>query len=275
MVQVIRTSVQRTRLERRKAAVAEELRRLNTELVDELTTKEHMAELGHVSSEFFHDLRNPLTVVQGYAHLLGEQLDGIREQLGEDSGETFEYLSGIEHNVRRCTEIIEMWRNLGRKDAVQRREPVHVGELVRDVARGMEAAAVSAGAAMETSGEDCTCEILADGLQIFRALQNLVGNALQALPGRDGRVRVSCCRREGDVILEVEDNGHGIPADELEQIFKPYFTTKEAGQGTGLGLAITKKVIENHGGSIEVVSEVGKGTLFTVRLPVHGSAVPA
>lgn len=268
MTSVIRASVERTRMERRRARVAEDLRQLNTELVDELTVKEHMATLGHASAEFVHDLRNPLTVVHGYAQLLSDQLASLREKEGGVPGEAFEYLDVIEHNIQRCYEITEMWRNLGR-DQSSAYQPVSLASIIEDVVRGAEPLAVSAGAELKTLIEDGQCMVLADGLQLFRALQNLVNNAVQALPDRGGCVEVRLLREDGHTAaVEVLDNGCGIERDHLDKIFEPYYTTKGSLRGTGLGLAITKKVIENHRGFITVDSTPGVGTCFRVVLPL-------
>jgi signal transduction histidine kinase len=106
--------------------------------------------------------------------------------------------------------------------------------------------------------------------QVNQVLLNLVTNAAQAMDKPDARIIVAT-RAAGKeaVAIEVADNGKGIPAEVLPKIFDPFFTTKEIGKGTGLGLSIAYKIVEQHGGKIEVKSAVGKGTVFTVTLPVH------
>lgn len=268
MTETIRAGIQRTHMERRRAHVSEELRQLNSELVDELTVKEHMATLGHASSELVHDLRNPLTVVHGYAQLLAEQLQSVESKLGESSSETFEYLDVIEQNVQRCYEITEMWRNLGCSQSSSSKTTL-VASIIHDVMKGIEPFALSSGASVQCHIEEETFQIMADGLQIFRALQNLVQNALHALPENGGRVEVRCEAVDPETLaVDVIDNGCGMNEEQLERIFEPYYTTKGPQKGTGLGLAIAKKVIENHGGAILVESEPDVGTRFRVTFPL-------
>jgi signal transduction histidine kinase len=102
---------------------------------------------------------------------------------------------------------------------------------------------------------------------------NLLTNAAQALAGREGaRIELVTERRGEQVVIHVGDNGPGIPPELLGRIWDPFFTTKEVGQGSGLGLSIVHGLVERHGGTIEVESTPGKGTTFTVTLPV---SVPA
>ena len=96
-------------------------------------------------------------------------------------------------------------------------------------------------------------------------------NAVQAITG-EGTVRIACHEAHGWVDLQISDTGCGMNAEQLKRMFDPYFTTKEPGKGTGLGLLITKKVIEDHGGTIEVESEQGKGTTFRLTLPSSKAA---
>ncbi|MBI3370561.1 MAG: hypothetical protein HY017_02230 [Betaproteobacteria bacterium] len=106
--------------------------------------------------------------------------------------------------------------------------------------------------------------------QINQVFLNLITNAAQATPAEGGVITVRTMLRDpGHVAVDVIDNGHGIPEQVLKKIFDPFFTTKEAGKGTGLGLAISYKIVESHGGKIEVVSEVGKGSRFTLVLPIR------
>jgi len=107
--------------------------------------------------------------------------------------------------------------------------------------------------------------------QINQVFLNLVTNAAQATPEGGGTIVLSTRQGgDGSVVVTVEDDGHGIPANVLPRIFDPFFTTKDVGKGTGLGLSIAYRIIEQHGGRIEVESTVGKGTRFTVTLPVNG-----
>ena len=108
--------------------------------------------------------------------------------------------------------------------------------------------------------------------QINQVFLNLITNAAQALPAANGEITLSTRAEAEGVVVEIADNGKGIPADILPKIFDPFFTTKEAGKGTGLGLSISYKIVEQHGGRIKVDSEVGKGSKFTVWLPAKPPA---
>jgi signal transduction histidine kinase len=110
--------------------------------------------------------------------------------------------------------------------------------------------------------------LLGDALQITRAIQNVIINAVQASAEKKGSVSVSCTQKDFYVDVRVEDTGSGITPAQMAKIFDPYFTTKQGKSGTGLGLYITKKVVEDHNGSIKVDSTPEVGTTFTVRLPL-------
>jgi two-component system NtrC family sensor kinase len=108
--------------------------------------------------------------------------------------------------------------------------------------------------------------------QINQVFLNLITNAVQALPPANGAITLTTRAQAEGVVVEVADNGKGIPPEILPKIFDPFFTTKEAGKGTGLGLSISYKIVEQHGGRIKVDSVVGKGTKFTVWLPLKPPA---
>ncbi|MBI2502435.1 MAG: GHKL domain-containing protein, partial [Candidatus Latescibacteria bacterium] len=98
---------------------------------------------------------------------------------------------------------------------------------------------------------------------------NLIKNAIEALKGREGQIVLKTYQKDGQVVFECADTGPGMPAEVQQRIFQPFFTTKAPGEGTGLGLYICHQTVEKHHGSIEVESEVGKGTRFRVRLPAR------
>jgi two-component system, NtrC family, sensor kinase len=105
--------------------------------------------------------------------------------------------------------------------------------------------------------------------QINQVFLNLINNAAQAIESGRGVITITTRRQDADhVMVEVQDNGKGIPPEILPKIFDPFFTTKDVGKGTGLGLSIVYKIIERHGGKISVDSAVGVGTKFTVVLPL-------
>jgi len=108
--------------------------------------------------------------------------------------------------------------------------------------------------------------------QMNQVFLNLITNAVHAVDERTGRITIKTMHQGNSVVIKVIDNGKGIPPENLKKIFDPFFTTKPVGQGTGLGLSIAYKIIEKHGGKIEVQSQVGRGTEFTITLPVSGSA---
>jgi CheY-like chemotaxis protein len=122
----------------------------------------------------------------------------------------------------------------------------------------------------------------ADGHQLHQVLVNMIVNAQHAMRRQPGPRRLVLRGRRVDqhVRLEIADNGRGIPPDVLARIFEPFFTTKDAGEGTGLGLSLCRTIIEDHGGSITVESVAGRGTTFTLELPVvtpppHAATPPA
>ena len=104
--------------------------------------------------------------------------------------------------------------------------------------------------------------------QLNQVWMNLLVNAAQAVPDR-GEVSISTRLEQDSVLVEISDTGAGIPEDQLSRIYDPFFTTKPVGEGTGLGLSISYGIIERHGGTIAVVSEIGLGTTFTVRIPIR------
>ena len=108
--------------------------------------------------------------------------------------------------------------------------------------------------------------------RLAQVLLNLLLNANQALAGRDGaQVEAETDHDAKDVLVRIRDNGPGIPEEHLQRIFDPFFTTREPGEGTGLGLSIAIGIVREHGGKLEVESQPGEGTCFTMRLP-HGRA---
>jgi signal transduction histidine kinase len=236
-------------------------------LLQQLAQKERLAALGQASAEFVHDLGNPLTIVWGYVQLLSRRLE--KSESGEDPGSVKE-LKIIEQHVRTCRELLTMWQGYGNVEASPPK-PISVSAIVREILKGITSAAEQNGIAFQVSICEDPCVLLGDALQLNRAIQNVILNAIQACSGKKGIISVSCTQKDFYVDLRIEDTGAGIQPSQINRIFDPYFTTKQAQSGTGLGLYITKKVIEDHSGSIKVESTPGVGSVFTIRLPLQTS----
>jgi len=230
----------------------EDLEKQVAEKTGELLDAERLAAVGRVASMVAHDLRSPLQTIRNVSYLVSR-----------DPSKAEEYCPVIDDSVRYASSIVEDLR-----DAVApgrlRRAPVNLVELV-SAALGEFAVPESVEVRREFQGESLVASV--DAVKVRRALENLIKNAVEAMP-RGGVLTVGLARVDGEAVVSVGDTGGGIPEEARASIFKPFFSTKP--RGTGLGLAIAKQSVEAHGGSIGYVSEVGVGTVFTLRLPLEG-----
>ena len=268
MREVISRNVERTRLHRTSENAASEIKELNNRLLQELAQKERLASLGQASAEFVHDIGNPLTIVWGYVQLLAKKLEDSENK--DTSNGSNKDLEIIEQNVRLCRDLLTMWQSYGSSDAAPHR-PVSISEIVAEVVKSVGAMAKESSVKLSCDLTDDPCSLNGDAVQITRAIQNVIINAIQASTEAKGTIEVSCIRKDFYVDVRVADTGHGIQPEQISKIFDPYFTTKQGKSGTGLGLYITKKVIEDHSGSIKVDSTARVGTTITIRLPLLSS----
>jgi signal transduction histidine kinase len=268
MREVISRNIERTRAHRKSLEAAEEIKELNQRLMGELAQKERLASLGQASAEFVHDLSNPLTIVWGYVQILAKKLE--QSNYGNGNGEAIsssKELNIIEQNVRLCRDLLTMWQSYGSTRG-SKPNPISVSEILREVVKSSGGMAVENGVELNCNICDDQCTVLGEPTQLTRAIQNVIMNAIQASAEKKGSVAVSCMEKDFYADIRVEDTGYGIPAEQMSRIFDPYFTTKQGKSGTGLGLYITKKVIDDHQGSIKVESTPQIGTAFTLRLPL-------
>jgi two-component system, NtrC family, sensor kinase len=233
----------------------------------QLVQAEKMSSIGVLAAGVAHEINNPLSSVAGYAEAL---LRRLRDEpgLSEDSRlEVFQkYLEVIMKETYRCKGIIDSLLSFSRKSdgsigAVDLNLVLQeVLELVRHKSRYEHIEII------EFLQHDLP-PVFGDGAGLRQVFMNLLLNAHQAISGA-GVVEISTFRADGSGVVQIKDNGCGIPAEQLAQIWNPFFTTKTVGQGLGLGLAITYNIIQRQGGEIQVESQQGKGSTFTVRLPL-------
>ncbi|HJV36200.1 sensor histidine kinase [Geomonas sp.] len=214
-----------------------------------------------------HDLKSPLTVIMGYVQaLLGEVPDKIDPSLQV-------FIKEMDKSSKKMLAMIEDVLDAYRLEAGLLqidRQPCNVQALLEGCCNDGAREAVVHGSAFsaELSGE--VPPLYLDGKQIARVFANLIGNAVKFTPRR-GAIRVSSGVQQDYLVVEVADTGIGIPPEELPRIFNKYFRASGAQgfKGTGLGLTISKAIVEAHGGSIGVESAAGKGTRFSVFLPLE------
>jgi two-component system sensor histidine kinase MtrB len=215
-----------------------------------------------------HELRSPLTSVQGFAELL--MLD--RDSLTPKQAETVEIiLDNCRHLVRLLNDLLDLARSDAGRLAV-RPAPTEVAPLIEDAARTMRGQTEGSGQTLEVAIQPGLPQIDVEADRIRQILVNLLTNAHEYSP-EGASIEVTAEAAGADVEIAVTDNGPGIPADQLEHIFDR-FTRGDAGLtqrvgGTGLGLAISKSLVELHGGTIAAESTPGEGSTFRFRLPVN------
>jgi PAS domain S-box-containing protein len=235
---------------------------------DELLRRnERMATLGTTLAGVAHELNNPLAAIIGFAQLL------LKKSWTADDRAALE---AINHEAIRSATIVRDLLALTRRRDSARKVPINLNDVIGYIARTRRYA-------LETTGIGCRLELDAalplvsgDRSQLEQVVLNLVNNAEQALRPRVDAdhqpviahvtIRTRCENRE--VILEVEDNGPGVPEGSRAHIWDPFWTTKEEGTGTGLGLTVVHGIIADHGGAISLDSSPGFGARFVVRLPV-------
>jgi len=219
-----------------------------------LRRSERMSAIGALSASVAHEIRNPLAAISGCAELLE----------GEVRGEENErLLRVIRRETSRLANIVTELLDYTRPRELVRAE-VDLRRNLEELAESFRADRSHADVELVLSLPSEPQLAAVDAAQIGQVLWNLVRNGVQAMDGK-GRLELGLATLEHQVRLSVRDHGHGIPPEQLDRIFEPFFSTKQG--GSGIGLALVHRIIEAHGGQIEVHSSVGDGTQFVIRLP--------
>jgi two-component system, NtrC family, sensor kinase len=278
-------------------------RKLMEERQGQLIRAEKLASLGQLAAGIAHEINNPVSYVSSNLRMLDKYISGLLPLLrlqhellqGEDGGErslSAEQLTRLRElwekadvenlladlpeviqesltGTRRITEIVQSLRSFSREDSGMP-QAVDLNAELESTLR------------MVWNELKYKCELLRDfgplppvtchPTQIAQVFTNLLVNASQAIE-TFGEIRIRTRLQESEAVVEISDTGKGMPEETLSKLFTPFFTTKPRGQGTGLGLSISRDIIHRHGGRIEVRSEPGKGSTFTVYLPTAGAVL--
>ncbi|MCC6143499.1 MAG: GAF domain-containing protein [Candidatus Hydrogenedentes bacterium] len=233
----------------------------NSRLYQQHVAQERLAAIGEATAGLGHCIKNIMTGIRG-----GAEYVDIALQKGD-----IKYLERAWPIMSRAIQRIDMLvMNLltFSRERVPERTPTNITGLVQDVLEVVRSRAEKCNVALELV-PGTTGIVAVDGREIYRVILNLVTNAVDACEKAGGTVRVRCASEGGGCMIAVEDSGTGIPPEILPKLSHAFVSTKGSA-GTGLGLACSYKIVREHGGTIEVQSKVGEGTLFTVYLPGDG-----
>lgn len=265
---------------------ASQMRQLSEQQSAHQLHLDRMATVGIMSAEIAHEINNPTSYVLGSARnlkLFWEEIEPILQTQADETDaeqkKSLEFvLSRIQANLGAICSGLERILNI--TDSLKAFS--HIGQGKRSlcdintcVLHSLEFCrnALKHNIAVEKKLSRSLPRVMADALQIEQVFINLLVNAADAMSDQQhGVLRIKTSNKQDNVIITVSDTGPGIPDNDLDNIWKPFFTTKPVGKGTGLGLATCKKIIENHSGRIEVTNRSGGGAEFSITLPAASSA---
>jgi signal transduction histidine kinase len=236
--------------------------------IEQLRHADRLNTVGRLAAGMAHELGTPMNVAVAHADMIAEDRPSV---------EAVESARVIKGQIEKMTDIIHQLLNFARQKPPHK-ATVDLPKLTAQTTNMLASLARKQNIMMRSSSSDDPLTINADSSQIQQVLTNLLINAFHAMPD-GGTVKLDIRRQTAQpptatdgpscdcVRIDVQDEGVGISPDDLEQVFDPFFTTKDIGEGTGLGLSITHGIVREHGGWIDVKSQPGKGTRFSVYLP--------
>jgi signal transduction histidine kinase len=227
----------------------------------QMSRAEHLATLGELATGLAHEIRNPLAGIAGVIEIIGRDLPSTSPARS--------VVKDVRQEIARINQIVTDLLQTARPHPPKVRKSDLNTTVEHAVMLGRQQA-LTKSIEIKLQKDPSLPEIEHDSDQIHQVLLNLLINALQAVD-HDGKILVSVKAHGNLAVLEVADNGRGIPPEQLPHIFRPFFTTK--GNGTGLGLSLARRIVEDHQGRIDVTSMVGKGTTFTIVLPLERTAI--
>ncbi len=244
-------------------------------LKEQLIRAGRLAELGEMAAGFAHEINNPLQIIKSEQALIKMILSELVEKglinAPEEMAEVEDSVDQIELQVNRCSAITHQILKFGRKSEITPQD-IDLTEFIPDVTHMVSNKAGVNGVGVRLEISDNTPLVHGDAGQLQQVLINLFNNALDAINERHGvqggELMISSGPDGNNMVrVSVKDNGCGINTEDQKKIFSPFYTTKPVGKGTGLGLSVCYGIIDAMGGSLDVASEKGLGTTFTIRLP--------
>jgi len=227
-----------------------------------------MAALGKLAAGIAHEVNNPLAVIKEKVGWIMDLLSEEDISKSENFKEFDDAVHKIDHHVDRAKKVTHRLLGFARR-MEPIKEKVDINKLLDETIDFLENEAHYRNITIHSDYYPDLPTTLSDSSQLQQVILNILNNAIDAI-GKDGEINVKTKHNSKDeqIVVTIADNGPGIPNDRLDRVFDPFFTTKEVGMGTGLGLSISYTIVDKLGGRIMVASEMGKGTAFTIYLPV-------
>lgn len=233
----------------------------NTHL--QLLHSERLGVLGETLLSLAHEIKKPLTYIKGRAQRLSKRVKKDKESAKD--------LESIEDNINRLTDLVNSWLKHGGLSSPQIK-PIDIAKVINEALLYTESEYFSKGIKVIKNFHPDIFQIESDEKQLLQVFMNIIKNAIESM-STGGELTISTDLANEFVIFKIIDTGCGIPKEDIKKVFEPCFTTKDKEEGIGLGMAISRRIVEkNHGGSIRVESELGKGTTFIIKLPIKNKS---
>ena len=242
------------------------------DLDERLLQSQKMASLGELSAGIAHEINNPLAIMRQEAELLKLEFESKPPSSDPESDEEMEErVCEILKQVSRCADITHKMLDFARKHET-RNQNANLNDLLEGMVRLVERDACCEGISIIRNYGDSPPPVLTDPPLLKQVALNLLSNAAHATEkGGTIFIRTGVSDNRESIFFEIRDTGCGISPENIEKIFQPFYTTKPLGKGTGLGLSVCLRIMNELGGILSVNSEQGKGSAFTVRLPLKGN----
>ena len=243
-------------------AMLEQTAEEQQQLQEQLVQSSKLAAIGELAANIAHEINNPLTGVLGHTVLLSRSLP--------EEDPSVENLHIIENETMRARDIVRNLLDFSRQESLSMKK-ASIKKIMDDTLTLLRKQAELANVEIRHRYEEDIPAVHVDVNQMKQIFVNILNNAIHAMQaGGLLTIGIKAVKPDGRrpwVEVSFSDTGKGIPPEMMARVFDPFFTSKDPGEGTGLGLSISRRIVEEHGGSIDVVSEVGKGSTFTVKLP--------
>lgn len=229
---------------------------------------ERLATVGTMAAQVAHEIRNPLGSITLNLDLIQKEMDKLAGTSAHPSEEGRALVEDMRAEIQRIQRVIQEYLQFARLPKLQRRS-LDLNEFLAGKLDFLSSELAQANVKLRTHFDPALETINADAEQLWQALLNLIRNSREAMP-HGGELTIGTWRNGGQILVRVSDNGKGMTGEQLERLFAPFFTTKR--EGTGLGLSLVQQIVIEHGGHVECESASGKGTTFTIFLPLEGKS---